>query len=93
MKTQYQTVRSSQPALGPNDPATQNASLPEAPYEITHDMAYYLRRSHEARSEAFHGGFAFLADAVRRTPEKVGALGDRIHAWLFTPFYSGGQKS
>lgn len=93
MNSAFQTLRRSQPALGPNDaPLGRSAKEPSLP-RFEDDTTIYYRRAHQARSEAFRGVFAALADAILRTPEKTSRVGDRIHTWLFTPFYSGGQKS
>lgn len=89
MKSNNQTLRSYRPALSPSDVGKQTPQMDRIPQ----DMAIYLRRGHKARSEAFHSGFTFLGRMTLAFLKKISVAGDAIHAWLFTPFYSGGRKS
>ncbi len=92
MKSAYQTLRSSQPALGPNerDGSTQD-SLASIPVFEDNTSIYY-QRAHEARSEAFRDFLAHLPRLAAQISAKLEQIGNRIHSWLFTPFYSGNQK-
>lgn len=93
MKSAYQTLRSTQPALGPNDlTASASDRLASIP-AFEDDTTIYYHRAHEARSEAFREFFAYFPQLAARFPGKLNQIGNSIHTWLFTPFYSGGQKS
>jgi hypothetical protein len=92
MNSPYRSLRTQQPALGPTE-AVRPASAGHPLRDLRdQDMAAYIRRGRQARSQAFHRGLAAGARLTRRIARKASAASDAIHVWLFTPFCCDGRK-
>ncbi len=89
MNSSNQALKSHQPALSPSDLVKQAPATDRT----VQDMKVYIRRGHQARSEAFHSGFKALGGLLLALLRRTAGTGSAIEAWLFTPFYSGGRKS